>query len=144
MEAHKCEAFLPVCRCKGTTFFGICKHLRRNSFDVKSKHQPKQIATQRDTERYLAQKLSFSILCLTTTYPLTMMEGGEVPITSEKCSRLTHSKSGLVLKLLETNRLFLLGDFLFSGEERKKSFKVHLHASELSLHSSEEMGRCCI
>ena len=77
MEAHKCEAFLPVCRCKGTTFFGICKHLRRNSFGVKSKHQPKQIATQRDTEQYLAQKLSFSILCLTTTYPLTMMEGGK-------------------------------------------------------------------
>ena len=35
-EAHKSEAFLPVCRCKGTTFFGICKPFPQKTFDPES------------------------------------------------------------------------------------------------------------
>ena len=35
-EAHKSEAFLPVCRCKGTTFFGTCKPFPQKTFDPES------------------------------------------------------------------------------------------------------------
>ena len=50
-EAHKSEAFLPVCRCKGTTFFGTCKPFRRNSFNTKSKRSPQKMHNIKEYSR---------------------------------------------------------------------------------------------
>lgn len=51
MEAHKCEAFLPVCRCKGTTFFGTCKSFPQKTFDTESSRLRKRDYNQQSYNR---------------------------------------------------------------------------------------------
>ena len=51
MDAHKCEAFLPVCRCKGTTFFGTCKSFPQKTFDTESSRLRKRDYNQQGYNR---------------------------------------------------------------------------------------------
>ncbi len=50
-EAHKCEAFLPVCRCKGTTFFGTCKSFPQKKFVTESSRLRKRDYNQQSYNR---------------------------------------------------------------------------------------------